>query len=79
MGGDWAHAWIDYLNCRCQKPTVLSWLFCPFPVSLRGFRDLAPTVLNGQLSFAHDVIERQLAHRETDAVRAVYDRVQNLD
>lgn len=27
----------------------------------------------------HHVIERQLAHRETDAVRAAYNRVQYLD
>jgi hypothetical protein len=31
------------------------------------------------LGFAHDVIERQLAHRETDAVRAAYNRAQYRD
>ena len=31
------------------------------------------------MGFAHDVIERQLAHRETDAVRAAYNRAQYLD
>lgn len=36
-------------------------------------------VLNEQSVFAHDVIERQLAHKETDAVRAAYNRAQYLD
>lgn len=44
-----------------------------------GFRALASTVLNEQSGFAHDVIERQLAHKETDAVRAAYNRAEYLD
>ncbi len=44
-----------------------------------GFRALASTVLNEQSGFPHDVIERQLAHKETDAVRAAYNRAQYLD
>ena len=44
-----------------------------------GFRSLASTVLNEHSGFAHDVIERQLAHQETDAVRAAYNRAQYLD
>lgn len=44
-----------------------------------GFRALASTVLNEQSGFAHDVIERQLAHKETDAVRAAYNRAQYLE
>lgn len=48
-------------------------------MTAHGFRALASTVLNEQSGFAHDVIERQLAHRETDAVRAAYNRAQYLD
>lgn len=47
-------------------------------MTAHGFRSLASTVLNEQSGFAHDVIERQLAHRETDAVRAAYNRAQYL-
>lgn len=48
-------------------------------MTAHGFRALASTVLNEQSGFAHDVIERQLAHRETDAVRAAYNRAEYLD
>ncbi len=48
-------------------------------MTAHGFRSLASTVLNEQSGFAHDVIERQLAHKETDAVRAAYNRAQYLD
>lgn len=44
-----------------------------------GFRSLASTVLNERSGFPHDVIERQLAHQETDAVRAAYNRAQYLE
>jgi integrase len=44
-----------------------------------GFRALASTVLNEQSGFPPDVIERQLAHGETNAVRAAYNRAQYLD
>lgn len=47
-------------------------------MTAHGFRALASTVLNEQSGFAHDVIERQLAHRETDAVRAAYNRAEYL-
>lgn len=47
-------------------------------MTAHGFRALASTVLNEQSGFAHDVIERQLAHKETDAVRAAYNRAQYL-
>ncbi|MCL2524647.1 MAG: tyrosine-type recombinase/integrase [Betaproteobacteria bacterium] len=43
-----------------------------------GFRSLASTVLNEQSGFASDVIERQLAHQETDEVRGAYNRAQYL-
>lgn len=47
-------------------------------MTAHGFRALASTVLNEQSGFAHDVIERQLAHKETDAVRAAYNRATYL-
>ncbi|MDT0215829.1 tyrosine-type recombinase/integrase [Alcaligenes sp. AB3] len=47
-------------------------------MTAHGFRSLASTVLNEQSSFERDVIERQLAHKETDAVRAAYNRAQYL-
>lgn len=48
-------------------------------MTAHGFRALASTVLNEQSGFSHDVIERQLAHKETDAVRAAYNRAEYLD
>lgn len=47
-------------------------------MTAHGFRALASTVLNEQSGFGHDVIERQLSHRETDAVRAAYNRAEYL-
>lgn len=47
-------------------------------MTVHGFRALASTVLNEQSGFTHDVIERQLAHQETDAVRAAYNRAEYL-
>jgi integrase len=47
-------------------------------MTAHGFRALASTVLNEQSGFPHDVIERQLAHKETDAVRAAYNRASYL-
>jgi integrase len=48
-------------------------------MTVHGFRALASTVLNEQSGFSHDVIERQLAHKESDAVRAAYNRAEYLD
>lgn len=48
-------------------------------MTIHGFRALASTVLNSQSPFSHDVIERQLAHKETDLVRAAYNRAEYLD
>ncbi len=48
-------------------------------MTVHGFRALASTVLNEQSPFHHDVIERQLAHKETDAVRAAYNRAEYLE
>jgi len=47
-------------------------------MTAHGFRSLASTVLNEQSGFSHDVIERQLAHKENDAVRAAYNRADYL-
>lgn len=47
-------------------------------MTAHGFRALASTVLN-QNGFNHDVIERQLSHKEADAVRAAYNRAEYLD
>lgn len=47
-------------------------------MTAHGFRALASTVLNESSGFEQDVIERQLAHQETDAVRAAYNRAQYL-
>lgn len=47
-------------------------------MTVHGFRALASTVLNEHSGFPHDVIERQLAHQETDLVRAAYNRAEYL-
>lgn len=44
-----------------------------------GFRALASSVLNQLSPFSEDVIERQLAHKEKNAVRAAYNRAEYLD
>ncbi|MCR4375655.1 MAG: tyrosine-type recombinase/integrase [Acidobacteria bacterium] len=43
-----------------------------------GFRTIATTHLN-ELGFPPDVIERQLAHQERNAVRAAYNRAQHVE
>ncbi|HSH72382.1 MAG TPA: integrase arm-type DNA-binding domain-containing protein [Methylophilaceae bacterium] len=48
-------------------------------MTVHGFRALASTVLNEQSPFSRDVIERQLAHQETDAVRKAYNRAEYLE
>lgn len=42
-----------------------------------GFRGMASTLLN-ELGYKPDVIERQLAHKEKDAVRAAYNHANHL-
>lgn len=42
-----------------------------------GFRSMASTLLNEQ-GFAPDIIELQLAHVETNRVRAAYNRAKRL-
>lgn len=43
-----------------------------------GFRHFASTQLN-EMGFRGDVIERQLAHKDKDAIRAIYNQAQYLD
>ncbi|MFY9828220.1 MAG: site-specific integrase [Rhodoplanes sp.] len=45
--------------------------------TVHGFRAMASTALN-EMGFPPDVIERQLAHQEQNAVRAAYNRAQYL-
>lgn len=47
-------------------------------MTVHGFRVLASTVLNQQPQFSGDAIERQLAHKESDEVRAAYHRAEYL-
>lgn len=44
-----------------------------------GFRDLASTLLNERSHFRPDVIERQLSHKESNAVRAAYNHAKHMD
>lgn len=48
-------------------------------MTVHGFRALASTVLNESGKFSRDAIERQLAHQETDEVRAAYNRAQYIE
>jgi integrase len=45
--------------------------------TVHGFRAMASTALN-EMGFRPDVIERQLAHQEHNAVRAAYNRAEYL-
>ena len=45
--------------------------------TFHGFRAMASTALN-EMGFRADVIERQLAHQERNAVRAAYNRAEYL-
>jgi integrase len=45
--------------------------------TVHGFRAMAATALN-EMGYRSDVIERQLAHREKNAVRAAYNRAEYL-
>jgi integrase len=47
--------------------------------TVHGFRALASTILNECGLWRPDVIERQLAHKEQNAVRAAYHRSQYMD
>jgi integrase len=45
--------------------------------TVHGFRAMASTALN-EMGFSPDVVERQLAHQERNAVRAAYNRAEYL-
>jgi integrase len=45
--------------------------------TVHGFRAMASTTLN-ERGFRADVIERQLAHQEQNAIRAAYNRAEYL-
>lgn len=44
-----------------------------------GFRATASTILNESRQFRPDVIERQLAHKDRDEMRGIYNRAEHLD
>ncbi len=46
--------------------------------TIHGFRSVASTVLNESGEFSIDVIERQLAHVEGNAVRRAYNHAQYM-
>jgi integrase len=48
-------------------------------MTVHGFRAIGSTYLNGTHRFHPDVIERQLAHGDKDAVRAAYNRAEHLE
>jgi integrase len=48
-------------------------------MSGHGFRAVASTILNESGKFSPDIIERQLAHCERNAVRGAYNRAEYLD
>ena len=47
--------------------------------TIHGFRALASTILNESRKWHPDVIERQLAHQESNKVRSAYNRAEHLD
>jgi len=47
--------------------------------TIHGFRALASTVLNESRKWHPDVIERQLAHQESNKVRSAYNRAEHLE
>ena len=47
--------------------------------TIHGFRTIASTVLNESRKWHPDVIERQLAHQESNKVRNAYNRAEHLD
>jgi integrase len=46
--------------------------------TVHGFRASASTILNEVLAFDKDVVERQLAHKEPNKIRAAYNRAEYL-
>jgi integrase len=56
---------------------ALYWLGYKSKMTVHGFRAIASTILNEQ-GFRADVIERQLAHAESNQVRRAYNRAQYM-
>lgn len=48
-------------------------------MTAHGFRSMASTLLNQMKRFHPDVIERQLAHLDTNSIRRIYDRGEHWD
>jgi integrase len=46
-------------------------------VSAHGFHTSASTILNASKKWDRDAIERQLAHKEKDPIKRIYDRGQH--
>ena len=46
--------------------------------TIHGFRSVVSTVLNESMKWHPDVIERQLAHQESNKVRKAYNRAEHL-
>ena len=65
-----------------QKSTMLAALrrkgYTTDEMSIHGFRGMASTLLN-EMGFNGDWIERQLAHDQTNSVRAAYNHAQYLE
>lgn len=51
----------------------------PGEMSAHGFRHTASTILNESRKWTPDAIERQLAHADSDKIRAVYNYAEYLD
>jgi integrase len=74
----------NYVFHKANKPLVdhaliqaLYWLGYKGKMTIHGFRAIASTILNEQ-GFRADVIERQLAHAESNQVRRAYNRAQYM-
>lgn len=81
MGGDGSFVLDSLIGHPLSKNTFLFALYrlgYRDRMTAHGFRALASIVLNERSGFPHDAIERQLAHKETDAVRAAYNRAEYL-
>jgi len=62
---------------RCSMPCIAWVTSYHSGATVHGFRAMASTALN-EMGFRPDVIERQLAHQEQNAVRAAYNRAEYL-
>jgi integrase len=82
MNGKWPWVFVGRAPSRpMSKNTILFAIYrlgYHSRMTGHGFRALASTTLN-EMGYRPDVIERQLAHTERNAVRAAYHRSQYLD